>query len=67
MAWDEGFLLIIALVLGALAFRLSSTMGWHWALGLFLALLPFAASLLLGIIGLLGSAVFVGALYRASA
>jgi hypothetical protein len=59
--------LLIPLALGVMVFRLSSSMGWHWFVGLLLALIPLGATLLMGIIGLLGSALFVGALYKASA
>ncbi|MCI0704726.1 MAG: hypothetical protein L0241_27025 [Planctomycetia bacterium] len=57
---------LIAVVLGVMVFRLSSGNGWHWSAGLFLAAIPIAFALFLGIIGLLIGAVFVGALYRAS-
>ena len=67
MSPEDGLFLIIPLSLGVLAFRVSSGMGWHWVVGLLLALIPLGATLLFGIIGLLGSALFVGALYKASA
>ena len=67
MSPKDGLFLIIPLSLGVLAFRVSSGMGWHWVVGLLLALIPLGATLLFGIIGLLGSALFVGALYKASA
>jgi hypothetical protein len=67
MSLEDGLFLILPLSLGVLAFRVSAGMGWHWVVGLLLALIPLGATLLLGIIGLLGSALFVGALYKASA
>jgi hypothetical protein len=67
MSPEEILFLLIPLGLGVLAFRVSSGLGWHWVVGTLLALIPLGATLLLGIIGLLGSALFVGALYKASA
>lgn len=60
-------LLLIALGLGFLAFRLAHGMDWHWSVGLTLALIPIALTFFMGIFGLLGSAVFVGGLYKAAA
>ena len=60
-------LLLIALVLGAGVFRLSTSMGWHWGLAVVLALIPPVATFFLGVLGLLGSALFVGGLYKATA
>ena len=60
-------LLLIALILGAGAFRLSTSMGWHWGLAVVLALIPVVATFFLGVLGLLGSALFVGGLYKATA
>ena len=60
----ELLFLTIPLVLGILAFRVTSGMGWHWTPCLLLALIPLGATLLFGIIGLLGSALFVGALTK---
>ena len=57
---------LIALGLGVMVFRLATGNEWHWALGLFLALIPLAFTLVLGIIGLLIAAVFVGAAYKAA-
>ena len=57
----------IGVILGIAVFRLSLSMGWHWALAIFLAAIPIAGTFFLGIIGLLASAVFVGALYKATA
>jgi hypothetical protein len=62
-----GVILFVALVLSVLAFRVTAGMGWHWSAAVFFALVPLAATYFLGIIGLLGSAVFVGGLYKASA
>jgi hypothetical protein len=67
MVPEELLFLLIPLGLGVLAFRVSSGMGWHWVVGILLALIPLGATLLFGIVGLLGSALFVGALYKASA
>ena len=60
-------LLMVAGALGFMVFRLSIGNGWHWVLGLLLAAIPIAFALFLGIIGLLIGAVFVGAMYRATA
>ncbi len=59
-------ILLVAVGLGVLVFRLAWSQGWHWGLGLLLALLPVAVTFFFGILGLLGSALFVGALYKAS-
>jgi len=63
----DGVLLFVVVVLGVLAFRVTAGMGWHWSAAVFFALVPPAATYFLGIIGLLASAAFVGALYKASA
>ncbi len=63
----DGLFLLIVLILSVLVFRVTTGMGWNWGLALCLALIPIGATLLFGIIGLLGSALFVGALYKASA
>lgn len=63
----EGLFLLVPIVLGILAFRVSAELGWHWFVCLLFALIPLGATLLFGVIGLLGSAVFVGGLYKASA
>ena len=62
----EYVLLLPALALGVMVFRLAIGNEWHWSLGLFLALIPLAFALALGIIGLLAAAVFVGAAYKAA-
>ena len=63
-----GFLfLLVALVLGVLAFRAAMTIGLGWGVALFFGVIPIAATFFLGIIGLLASAVMVGGLYKASA
>ena len=58
---------LIPVVLGVLAFRVAAGMGWHWLTAVIFGLVPLAATFFLGVIGLLGSAVFVGGLYKASA
>jgi hypothetical protein len=63
----EGVILFVALALSVLAFRVTAGMGWHWSAAVFFALVPSAATYFLGMIGLLASAAFVGALYKASA
>ena len=63
----EILFLCVPLVLGVLAFRVTVGMGWHWTAAVFFALVPLAATYFVGLIGLLGSAAFVGALYKASA
>jgi hypothetical protein len=63
----EGLFLLVPIVLGVLAFRVSSGIGWHWVVCLLFALIPLGTTLIFGVIGLLGSAVFVGGLYKASA
>jgi hypothetical protein len=60
-------ILLVALALSVLAFRLSTGMGWHWGSAAFLGLVPLAATYFFGLIGLLGAAAFVGSLYKASA
>lgn len=60
-------LLLIAFVLGGVKFRLSISVNWHWGLAIFLALIPVVATFFLGMMGLLGSALFVGGLYKATA
>ena len=60
--------LVVALALAVMAFRVTvEGLGLHWGVGLLLAALPLAATLIFGIIGLLASAVYVGGLYKASA
>jgi hypothetical protein len=59
--------LLVATVLSLMAFRVSLGMGMHLASALFLALIPLVATSVVGLIGLLASAVFVGGLYKASA
>lgn len=58
---------LIVIVLSAMAFRATIGMGWHWASALCLALAPLALAYFFGILGLLGSAMYVGGLYKASA
>lgn len=57
----------IALVLGVMLYRLAVGNDWHWGVALVLALMPLGFTLVLGIYGLLASAVFVGGCYKASA
>jgi hypothetical protein len=59
--------LLVAVVLGLMAYRVSLGMGMHLVTALFLALIPLVATYVVGLIGLLASAVFVGGLYKASA
>lgn len=56
----------LALVLGFMLFRLAAGNGWHWAMGLFLALVPLGLTLVIGMYGLLLSAAVVGAAYKAN-
>jgi hypothetical protein len=67
MSLEQGVFLLVPIILGIMAFRVSSGMGWHWVVCVLFALFPLGATLLLGVIGLLASAVFVGGLYKASA
>ena len=60
-------LLGVALALAVLVFRLSLSLGWHWAAGLLLGAIPLAATFFFGFIGLLGAALAVGGLYKAAA
>lgn len=55
----------IALALGFMLYRLAVGNDWHWAAGAVLALMPLGFTLVLGIYGLLISAVFVGGVYKA--
>jgi hypothetical protein len=64
MSGLEVGLLAIALGLAVMVFRLSIRFGWHWSMCLILAAVPLAATFFFGIIGLLGSAVFVGGMYK---
>ena len=57
----------IALVLGFMLYRLAVGNDWHWGFGVFLALMPLGFTFVLGIYGLLISAVFVGGVYKATA
>ena len=59
--------LLVAVVLGVLAFRAAMGMGWGWGVALIFGITPIVATFVLGIIGLLASAVMVGGLYKASA
>lgn len=59
--------LLVAAVLGIMAFRAAMTIGLGWGVALMFGVIPIAATFLLGVIGLLGSAVMVGGLYKASA
>ena len=59
--------LLVAVVLSLMAFRVSLGMGMHFVTAAFLALIPLVATSVVGLIGLLASAVFVGGLYKASA
>jgi hypothetical protein len=60
-------LLLVAAALGVAVFRLGVGLDWPWWLAGLLALAPPAMTLLLGLYGLLGSALAVGAMYQASA
>ncbi len=59
--------LVVAVVLGIMAFRAAMTIGLGWGVALLFGIIPIAATFVLGVIGLLGSAVMVGGLYKASA
>ncbi len=63
----SGFILLLALALSVLTFRLAVSMCWHWSVGLLLAAIPLVAVYFLGIFGLVPSAAFVSALYKFSA
>jgi hypothetical protein len=59
--------LVLSVGLAIMVFRLAiGGFGWHWAVGVLLASVPVVATFFFGIVGLLGSALFVGALYKAS-
>lgn len=57
----------ISLALSGITFWLAQSCNWHWGTGLFLAAMPPLLAFLLGIYGLLGGAMFVGALFKAAA
>jgi hypothetical protein len=59
--------LVIAVVLSVLSFKVLLDFGMHWGVCLVLATVPVVATYFFGIIGLIGSALLVGALYKASA
>jgi hypothetical protein len=59
--------LVLSVGLAVMVFRLAiGGFGWHWSVGVLLASVPVVATFFFGIVGLLGSALFVGALYKAS-
>ena len=59
--------LVLSVGLAVMVFRLAiGGFGWHWAVGVLLGSVPVVATFFFGIVGLLGSALFVGALYKAS-
>ncbi len=55
-------ILVIGCGLGALVFRLGTNAGRHWGAALGVALVPIAFTFVLGVLGLLISALFVAAL-----
>lgn len=57
---------VIALVLGVIVYQSAAGMDWHWSVSIPLALLPLATTYFFGYHGLFGSAIFVGAFYKAS-
>ena len=57
----------VALLLGFMLYRLATGNDWPRGFALFLALCPLGFTLVLGIYGLLISAVFVGGVYKATA
>lgn len=59
--------MFIAIVFAVLVFRLAAGMSWHWAFAAFLAAVPLGATFFMGAFGLIGSAMFVAAMYKASA
>jgi hypothetical protein len=65
-AVEIGFF-VIPFILGILVFSVTRSMDWHWSLCVILAAIPVVASFLFGVYGLLGSAMYVGGLYKASA
>lgn len=56
----------VAVVIGIIVFRLGLGADWHWAYCVLAALVPIAFTFFLGIIGLIISAVFAGAVYKAT-
>lgn len=58
--------LLVALLLSITVFRLARGMDWPIVLVIFFTLVPLVATFFLGLIGVLASAVFVGALFKAS-
>jgi hypothetical protein len=60
-------LVLVSLVLSGIALRLAVSSEWGWGVGVFLALIPPGLTFLLGLYGLLGGALFLGALFKASA
>jgi len=59
--------LAIALLLGALVFRLARGSGWHWAAALGVGLIPLHYTFLLDIIGEVVSVLCAGAMPKATA
>lgn len=59
--------MVIGLVFSVVVYNLAVGMDWHWGFAVFLALVPIGAAVFMGIFGVIGSALFVGAMFKASA
>lgn len=59
--------MLIAVIFAVLVFRLAVGMDWHWGFAACLAAVPLGATFFMGAFGLIGSAMFVAAMYKASA
>jgi hypothetical protein len=57
----------IPIALAILVFRLAWSMEWSWGLCIFFAVIPMVATYFLRVYGLLASAMYVGAMYKACA
>ena len=61
------FLLGIALVMAFVVFRLGVAADWHWGGALVAALVPVGFTFFFGIFGIVISAIYLGAIVKATA
>jgi hypothetical protein len=58
--------LALGCVFGAIVYYLGTGADWHWGAALAAALVPVAFTYFMGVLGLLISAAFVAAIYKAT-